>query len=272
MKNLRESLALETYEPLPPFHFTIFEPKPRNITALQFKDRIVQHSIYSVIYPIFNKTFLPNSYACRKGFGTHKCANDVQFASKRNRDGWYLKTDFSKYFHSIDRSLLWKAINSKISCIKTKELIEKFVPKNGVGINIGELLSQLFANVIGNFVDMWLKHTAKIKTFFRYMDDIVIFGNSQEELTILKDELKIFCDTIGLKFSKWFIKPVKTGINFVGYIIFPDYKLIRKDSIRRSKRKLRILAGEDRERFLASWLGHIGHANCYNLKQKLGVA
>lgn len=272
MKHLRESLIFGNYNPLAPYYFTIYEPKPRNITALKFQDRIVQHSIYAIIYPIFDKTFLPNSYACRKGYGTHKCAKDVQLACKKHRSGWYLKTDFSKYFHSISREVLWSQIKKKISCVKTLNLVEKFIHKEGIGINIGELLSQLFANIMGNIVDMWLKHTEKIKIFFRYMDDIVIFGENKESLILLKDKLQLFCGTIGLRFSKWFIKPIRDGINFVGYIIFADFKLIRKSSIRGAKRKLRILTGEKREKFLASWLGHIQHANCYNLKFKLGVA
>lgn len=269
---LRKEIIEQNYQPKPPIKFTVSEPKPRNIEALQFEDRIVQHAMYSVLYPIFNRTFLPNSYACRKGFGTHKCARDVQLAAKKKRNWWYLKTDFSKYFHSIKRSLIWSAINAKIFCTKTKDLIEKFIPKDGVGIKIGELLSQLMANVAGNFVDMWLKHTKKVKVFFRYMDDIVIFGETKQELFNLKDDLRRFCKEIGFRFSKWFVKPIKSGINFVGYIIFADYKLIRKDSIRRAKRKLRLLENSRREMFLASWLGHISHADCYNLKLKLGVA
>ncbi|MDM1545497.1 Retron-type reverse transcriptase [Ignatzschineria indica] len=252
-------------------YFKIKDPKPRNIVALQFRDRIVQRAIFNVIQPIFEKTFLPNSYACREDKGTHKACRITQSYTRKEENQYFLKTDFSKYFMSIDREILWKLIERKIGCKQTLSLIERFVPKTGVGINIGELLSQLFANVYGNQVDMFLKHQLKIKYFARYMDDIVIFGGSYEELKEVKESLEEFSKSIGLRFSKWFINHKSKGVNFVGYRIFPDFKLIRKSSVKRAKRKLNRLSGIDRERFLASWLGHISHANTYNLKKRLNI-
>lgn len=271
MSKLRESILMAIYKPQEPTQFTIFEPKPRNISAPKFTDRIVQHAIYSVIYPIFNKTFLPNSYACRKGYGTHKAAKDVQAAARKHSKWWYLKTDFSKYFKSILRSLVWWAIDKTISCKRTIHLLETVFPRDGVGLPIGALLSQLFANVVGNIVDMFIKHALRIKTFFRYMDDIVIFGKSRLILLNIKNYLSDFINKIGLKFSKWFIRPITSGINFVGYRIWATHKLIRKDSIARAKRKLKTLVGEEREKFLASWRGHLQHADTYNLQVKLGI-
>lgn len=271
IKALRESVMDGTYSPLPPSEFTVLDPKPRNISAPKFRDRIVQHAIYRVLYPIFDKTFLPNSYACRKGKGTHLASKHVQASLRRNRGGWYLKTDFSKYFHTINRKILWEAINRKIGCYQTKELLSKFIPREGVGLKIGELLSQLFANVFGNIVDMHLKHTLGVKEFFRYMDDIVIIGESREQLLNIKCKLERFCKSIGLRFSRWHIHPISRGVNFVGYRIWATHKLIRKDSIARAKRKLRTLSPEAREAFLNSWSGHLKHADTYNLKRRLGI-
>ena len=271
IKALRESIIDGSYEPLPPSEFTILDPKPRNISAPRFRDRIVQHAIYRVIYPIFDKTFLPNSYACRRGRGTHLASKHVQASLRRNKGGWYLKTDFSKYFHTINRKILWEAIDRKIGCRRTKELIAKFIPREGVGLNIGELLSQLFANVFGNMVDMYLKHNLRVKEFFRYMDDIVVIGESREHLLTIKDKLERFCKSIGLRFSRWHIHPISKGVNFVGYRIWATHKLIRKDSIARAKKKLRTLDPEAREVFLRSWSGHLQHADTYNLKRRLGI-
>lgn len=271
MAELRESVENQTYLPSEPTFFSIKDPKPRNIVALKFQDRIVQHAIYSVIYPIFNSTFLPNSYACRNGFGAHKASKMVQSSMRKNKNGWYLKTDYSKYFHTIRRDIVWREIDKKIGCKKTKALIEKFVPRYGVGLNIGELLSQLLANVVGNCVDMYIKHELKVKEFYRYMDDIVIFGESRERLLKIKESLESFSASIGLRFSKWLIKPVSSGVNFVGYRIWATHKLIRKDSISRAKRKLRTLTGDKREKFLASWKGHLQHANTYNLQKRMGI-
>jgi len=271
MAKLRTLIISGSYKPDAPSTFAIFEPKPRSIVALRFHDRVVQHAIHSIISPIFNKTFLPCSYACRIGYGAHRAARDVQAAIRKTPQGWYLKTDFSKYFHSIDREALWTEIDKKIGCKRTSALIEKFVPRTGKGINIGELLSQLFANVMGNRVDMFIKHELHVKSFFRYMDDIVILGDNRSSLEEMKRRIESFCASIGLRFSKWFIKPISAGINFVGYRIWPTHKLIRKDSIKRAKRKLKRLRGEPLQLFLASWRGHIGHANTYNLQRRLGI-
>lgn len=271
MSKLRQAVATEMYRPQEPTLFSIKDPKPRSIVALKFPDRIVQHAIYSVIYPIFDRQFLPNSYACRKGYGSHRAARDVQAAMRKNKGGWYLKTDFAKYFKSVSRKILWGSIDRSIGCKRTKSLIERFVPRDGIGLGIGALLSQLFANVFGHIVDMYLKHTVKVKSFFRYMDDIVIIGRSKSELVGVKNLLDSYCSKIGLRFSKWFIKPLSAGVNFVGYRIWATHKLIRKDSISRAKRKLRTLTGDKRERFLASWQGHLVHANAYNLQKRMGI-
>lgn len=257
-------------------NFTVFDPKPRNITALQFRDRIVQRAIYNVIQPIFDKTFLPNSFACRAGKGTHRCAITTQSYMRKSGSNFYLKTDFSKYFLSIDRRILWDRLERKIGCAPTLNLIEKFVPKIGVGINIGELLSQLLANVYGNILDYYLKHDLRIKYFTRYMDDIVIFGESVDDLKCIKNKIDNFAHReLKLKFSKWYIKPCSSGINFVGYRIFNDFKLLRRDSIKRAKRKIKKYTSRkdfgNLKKFLGSWLGHIAHANSFNLKRRMGI-
>lgn len=254
-------------------HFTVMDPKPRNIVTLQFRDRIVQRAIYNIIQPIFEKTILPNSFACRKGKGTHRASITTQSYSRKVGNSYYLKTDFSKYFLTIDRKVLWERIERKIGCKETLKLINLFIPKYGSGINIGELLSQLFANVYGNIVDMFLKHDLKIKHFVRYMDDIVIFGSSYNYLRDIKRKLKDFIDQkLNLKFSRWHISSVERGINFVGYRIFPDFKLIRKDSVKRAKRKIKKYKNDGEydklERFIASWSGHLKHANTYNLRRR----
>lgn len=269
--NLRNEIVSGRYKVSPYINFKVLDPKPRIITALKFRDRIVQRAIYNHIQPLFEKTFLPNSYACRKGKGTHLAARITQSYLRKPGIRYFLKTDFSKYFMSIDRSALWTEIDKKVGCKKTGLLIEKFIPREGVGINIGELLSQLFANVVGHQFDMLLKHEVKAKYFLRYMDDIVMLGADYSSLLEAKDRLGALASDLGLRFSSWFIAPIESGINFVGYRIYRDFKLIRKSSIKSAKRKLKRLTGEERARFLASWKGHISHANTYNLQKRMGI-
>lgn len=253
-------------------NFFIYDPKKRLISALSFKDRIVQHALCNIITDIFDKTFFPNSFACRKGYGTHKGVIYIQSLLRRHNYKYYLKTDFSRYFPSVDTNVLHTMIRKKIKCNKTYKLITEIVPFNTKGIPIGNLTSQLFANVYGNAIDYYLNHTLKINHFARYMDDIVVLGNSYKELYDIYNKIKEYSEYfLKLKISKWNVSSTQKGINFLGYRIWKDYKLIRRLSVIRAKRKVKkYLKNNDNDkliRFLASWYGHIQWGNSYNLKK-----
>lgn len=252
-------------------NFFIYDPKKRLISALSFKDRIVQHALCNIITDIFDKTFLPNSFACRKGYGTHKGVIYIQSLLRRFNYKYFLKTDFSRYFPSIDTNVLHTMIRKKIKCNKTYNLITEIVPLNTSGIPIGNLTSQLFANVYGNSIDHYLKHKLKINHFARYMDDIVVLGDSYSELYKIYNHIKEYSlNILKLKISKWNVSSTNKGINFLGYRIWKDYKLIRKLSVLRAKRKVKkYLINKDNDKlkmFLASWHGHIKWGNSHNLK------
>lgn len=264
-----------TYAPGEHNVFYVYEPKQRKISALPFMDRIVQHSLYATLNPIFERGFLPSSFACRTGKGTHQGVKYVQSILRKLPDSaWFLKLDFKSYFHSVDREILGKEIDRKITCRKTSRLLEQFHPREGQGLPIGNLTSQLLANVYGNILDQYLQHVLKVKHWARYMDDTVIFGSSKEELQEIYAKLTQFVgEKMKLRWSKWSIRSVLAGVNFLGYRIFRKYKLIRKDSVRRAKRKVKkyIQKGqiEKLDKFLASWTGHVQWADGYNLKKKL---
>lgn len=271
---LHKSISDGTYSVGSPRIFTIYEPKKRTISALPFIDRVVQHAINNVIEPIFERTFYRQSYGCRTGKGTHKGAIDCQAIARRlgkkQESVWVLKTDFSGYFYNIDRAILHSRIRAKISCKETLSLIEKFIEPTGTGIPIGNLTSQLFANVYGTIADEWLLHHAKRSNFLRYMDDIVIFGSSQQELLSLQREFEVFCkESMKLNLSHWNVQNISRGVNFLGYRIWPTHKLLRKQSVTTAKKKIRryIKQGrrEDLRKFLASWSGHTKWADSKNL-------
>jgi hypothetical protein len=252
-------------------HFYIYDPKKRLISALSFKDRIVQHALCNIITNIFDKTFLPNSFACRKNFGTHKGVIYIQSLLRKYNYKYFLKTDFSRYFPSINTNILHKMIRKKIKCNKTYKLVTEIVPFNTIGIPIGNLTSQLFANVYGNTIDYYLKHNLKINHFARYMDDIVVLGNNYKELYEIYNKIQKYSEyLLKLKISKWNVSSTKKRINFLGYRIWKDYKLIRRLSVIKAKRKVKkYLETNNKEklqRFLASWHGHIQWGNSYNLK------
>ena len=279
VETLRQAVINETYQPGEPNIFPVFEPMRRTITAMPFADRMVHHALCNIIEPIFERVFLPGSYACRVNKGTHAAAKKVQSILRHIKatggDPWVLKTDFKKYFHSIPTWVLLKEICRKISCQPTIRLIKRIIG-TGVGLAIGWLISQLGANIVGHVVDRWLTHTAKCKYWVRYMDDVVIIARSREALEPICMAMRWVSEVhLKLEFSQWNIQPESRGVNFVGYRIWATHMLLRKQSVINAKRKLKQFAKNGdtagRDRFLGAWLGHAGHANSFNLLKSLGV-
>lgn len=269
-----------SYHPGTPQEFRIYDPKERLISALPFEDRVAQHALCAIIGPIFEATLLPRSFACRPGKGTHKAATTLQSDMRRlTADGeplYALKTDFARYFASIEHGALWKLIEAKISCRATLALIETILPRAGIGIPIGNLASQVFANVYAGVVDRHLQQTLGESHWVRYMDDIVVLGRSQEHLRRVRASIEdLSRHQLGLRFSKWSVQPISRGVNFVGYRIWPTHKLLRRDSVTRAKRKIRIYraAGDHvrLQKFLAAWTGHAGWADSRNLMKSIGL-
>ncbi|MDZ7918522.1 reverse transcriptase domain-containing protein [Rhodoferax sp.] len=281
LSRLGEEISAGAYRQGTPRTFFVHEPKLREITAMPFVDRVAQHALCNVIEPIIDKVFLPQSFACRKGRGTHSAAREVQAELRRMEakgvKPWVLKTDFSKYFYSIQREVLHTEYRRKIACPPTRRLLEAMIPVAGVGIPIGNLTSQLSANLYGHVVDRWLAHDKGITKFYRYMDDIIVLGDCHESLRQLQQAMQSFAlDVLGLRFSRWSIQPASRGINFVGYRIWATYKLLRRDSVLRAKRKIKRYTKRGEmgrlRMFLASWKGHAQWADSKNLLAKLGVA
>ena len=268
---LREELTSLTYKIGEPHRFPVYEPKKREISEMPFRDRVAEHAVCNIIEPIFDKVFLPQSYACRKGKGTHIAARDLQAELRRGKGlFWFLKTDWSKYFLSVLRKLIHIEFSRKISCHKTLALLHILLPVRKAGLEIGRLISQLSANIEGHIIDRWVVHSMGIKKFFRYMDDIVFIDKSKETLIHIRDELAKFAKGVAnLHYSHWTLGKEIQGINFVGYRVWRTHKLLRKDSVARAKRKIKKLTGLSKERFIASWLGHAKHANTHNLLNRL---
>jgi retron-type reverse transcriptase len=274
--HIQQELIHQTYKIGPFRNFTIYEPKERLISAASFRDRLVQHALCNIISPIFEATLLPYTFACRVNKGTHAGVKYIQSIIRKNPEyNYFLKTDYSKFFPSIDRQKLHLLIERKIKCKETLWLLQQIIPNTGNGIPIGSLTSQLFANVYGGIIDHYLHYALKVKHWARYMDDIVIFGKTLEELKIIKQKIVNYSlQEMNMSLSKYTINSLQKGINFLGYRIWRTHKLIRKSSVIRAKRKIKkYIINKDTEQlnlFLAAWLGHIKWANCYNLINHLG--
>jgi RNA-directed DNA polymerase len=252
--------------------FTIYEPKPRLISALDFKDRLVQHATCNVVAPIFEAGLLPYTFACRDGLGTHAGVRHIQSLLRKTGARYFLKTDFSKYFPSIDRAVLHEIIERKVRCAATLKILREIIPPTGTGIPIGSLTSQLFANVYGNELDRFVHFELGHRHWARYMDDLIVLGDDLEQLRESFQRVEAFsAERLKLRISKWQVAPVSRGINFLGYRIWSTHKLLRKDSVTRAKRKvakfIRYNDAESLNRFLASWSGHVKWADARNLLQ-----
>ncbi len=278
---LADEMANGTYRPGKPGEFYIFDPKRRLISALPFRDRVAQQALCIVIAPIFDRALLPRCFAGRPGKGTHAgviaLQSDLRRLSRAGAPVYFLKTDFASYFSSIELATLWRLIEAKISCRATLRLIEIMVPRHGIGLPLGSLTSQIFANVYaGATLDRHLQQTLGETYWFRYMDDLVVLGATSEHLRRVKESIEAFSrDELGLRFSKWHVAPVSRGINFLGYRIWPTHKLLRRDSVVRARRKIAAYrAGGHHERlrnFIAAWLGHARFADAANLMRSLGL-
>ena len=280
---LQNELKNQTYKTGKYRHFIIFEPKERKISALPFRDRIIHHAICSVIEIIFNFKFIYDSYACRKGKGTHKGINRIQKFMRKTGDNYYvLKCDVSKYFLSVDHEILKQIIREKIADKKLLQLLDGIIDSTNSerGIPIGNLTSQLFANIYLNKLDEYIKYNLKIKYYVRYMDDFVILHESKQEIHQIKGDIRLHLASMKLILhpKKANIFPLSLGIDFLGYKIFSSYRLVRKSTIKRflknTKRKFKeyslgIIGFDKLMESLNSWEAYMSHADSYALKKDL---
>lgn len=240
--NLHKQIHDNTYVPDPYFRFMVTEPKEREILAPSFRDIVVQHAIYRVIYDIFNKTFISTSFACRKGYGTHKCSDCAQkYMRKCDSNSYFLQLDIHHFFASIDRNVLRKLIERKIKDTRFVSIMMVFTTSGKVkGLPIGNLLSQIYALIYLNPLDHFVKEKLKIKYYCRYVDDFVIFGLTRSICLIVKKQIENFLwYYLDLKLSKYVIFRIRHGINYVGFRTWKSKRFIRKYSFYKFFRNLK---------------------------------
>ena len=265
------------------FSFYIYEPKKRLVQALPFRDRIIQQALCLVITPLIERSFIPDTYACIKNRGTHAGSAQLQRHLRQAQGKWKrpycLKCDIASYFPSINHNILLSLFEKKIKCPDTLWLIKKITNSNGeqTGIPIGNLLSQLSANLYLSLLDHYVKEKLKIKLYVRYMDDFCLIHGNKTYLNWLKDEIGTFLwDNLKLNFnSRTSIFPVSQGVDFLGYRTWETHKLIRNKSKNRMRRKLHRMQGlyardeialQAINASIQSWLGHCKHADTYRLR------
>ncbi len=255
--DLHRSLYDGSYQPLPMNNFMVFEPKPRKISAPAFRDRVVQHAIYNQIRPIFDRTFIDQSFACRIGKGTHLASDYVQRALQRApRDGYVLQMDIRRYYYSLDRWILRQLIERKIKDHRLVDLMMQFaLTDDNRGVPIGSLLSQLAGLIYLNPLDHMVKRDLKVERYARYVDDFVLIGiTCQQDHDYAARIQEFLHEKLRLSLSHTGIFPVARGINFVGFRTWASKRFIRKRALytfRRAAKKGRV----------ESVISSLGHAS-----------
>ena len=255
LSNIHRALQDGSYAPDPYFCFTVTEPKKRIIHAPTFRDVVVQHAIYRIIYPIFDRTFLADSFACRIGYGTHRAAAYARKAMKKHSaDEYILKLDVRKFFYSIDRAILRKLIERKIKDKRFVDVMMLFAHmETPLGIPIGNLLSQIYALIYLNPVDHFIKRCLRVIHYVRYVDDFMLIGQTREECLIARAAIIEYLRShLGLSLSKSTIAKMKKGVNFCGYRIWRTLSFIRKYSLYKFRRAVK----SQKQDVINSLLGH----------------
>ena len=232
--------------------FNISDPKPRNIHKAKVRDRLLHHAIYRNLYPYFDERFSSSSYSCRLGKGTHRAINQFRkysFEASNNHTKtlWILKCDVRKFFASIDQNILMEILRKHIKDSDIIWLLERIIVSfystcPGKGLPLGNLTSQLLVNIYMNEFDQFIKHKIKAKYYIRYADDFVIMSTDKAWLKKLLSEIHDFLLSdlkLTLHPDKVFIKTIASGVDFLGWVHFPDHRVLRSTARRRMFKNLK---------------------------------
>ena len=296
---LQDELLAKTYTPGEYRTFEICEPKRRMISAAPFRDRVVHHALCNVLEPIFDRSFIVDSYACRQGKGTHAAVNRFTEFARRYR--YVLKCDVRKFFPSIDHAILKASIAHKVKDRDVLWLVERIIdssnPQEHVlewfpgddlftpterrrGLPIGNQTSQFFANIYLNPFDHFVKEQLGVRAYIRYVDDFVMFGDDKPLMAELRERCRRYLATLRLRlpYHKAVLSRVADGTRFLGYRVFPTHRLLARDNTTRMRRRLRrmqqefaasVINCQDIRQRLQSWIGHAGQADTYRLRSRL---
>ncbi len=267
---LHEELTSKTYCHSQYTQFYVTDPKLRRINKASVRDRVVHQAVFRILTLIFEPSFIYDSYSCRIAKGTHEAVNRldhfVHIASGNNwRNIFALKLDIRKFFDSVDHEILLKLIERRISDPGTVELIKIILYSFPQGLPLGNVTSQLFANIYLNELDQFIKHKLKIRYYLRYCDDFVMLAQNQFCISVLVQQIKSFLvDQLKLNLhpNKIIIRTYRQGIDFLGYVVRPYARTLRTKTKKRMMRNIS-------EKNLPSYLGVLQHCDGHAIRQKL---
>lgn len=270
--------------------FIVCDPKKRIIHKAAVRDRIVHQAVSDYLLKVFDKRFIFDSFASRIGKGTHRAIGRLRlFCKILGRNGstpcWILKCDIEKFFDNIDHKIIFSLIEKRIKDKKILnligEIINSFEVKKDKGLPLGNLTSQLFANIYLNELDFFIKNILRLENFIRFNDDFVVVHTDKDFLSSLIPVIQNFLKeklSLSLPEEKIFLRKLDWGVDFVGYVVFPGKILCRtktkkriiRETIRGAKdfRHFKMSFGKFSKKS-ASYLGVLKHCSSFKLRQDI---
>ena len=294
---LHDDLQGGTYRPGRSICFVVTRPKAREVWAADFRDRIVHHLLYNHISPRFYRSFIVDSCACIPGRGTmyaaHRLEAKIRSASQNwSTPVWYLKCDLANFFVSIDKNVLWPQITARVIEpwwqqlahtvlfhdprenyeLRGSAALLQLVPLHKrltnqpphLGLPIGNLSSQFFANVYLDALDQHVKHRIGARHYIRYVDDFVLLHESPQWLNAALADIDAFLPDrlhVHLNPSKTILQPVDRGVDFVGQVIKPWRSTTRRRTVTQAINRIRTMDAEDVYQSANSYFGLLRQAN-----------
>ncbi|MBF0270299.1 MAG: reverse transcriptase [Alphaproteobacteria bacterium] len=305
--DLHEELVSGAWQPRPATTFVITRPKPREVWAADFRDRIVHHLVYAAIAPRIETAFIADSCACIKGRGTLYAANRLAQHLRSETEGWskpvfYLKADIANFFVSIRRADLFAMLEARVRDETMLDLCRKLVfqdvkrdcivkgspqsfarvPRHkslfhapeGNGLPIGNLSSQFFANVYLDGLDQMVKRKLGIRPYVRYVDDMLLLHHEPKALLSAANAIREHLSSIGLKLaeSKTFVAPVDKGVDFVGHVIRPHRRQTRPRTHRAALARIATTAQAELPATVTAYLGLTKHSGSRPQREQIARA
>lgn len=287
---LQDELWGGYYQPGAYYSFTIHEPKRRLIRAAPFRDRVVHHALCNMIEPMFERSFVEDSYANRVGKGTHRALERCQYYARRHP--YVLQCDIQQFFPSIDHNLLLGMLARKIDDPQVMALCEHILNTNigntpankqtnddGKGLPIGNLTSQFWANCYLNGLDHFVKRKLHCPGYVRYVDDLLLFGDDKAVLRHWHDELQTKFNALHLRLHPHaHPQPVSEGIPFLGFITWPQRRRVKGRKVwhfgrifrqKRCEYVLGHISLDDITTVVHGWVNHVRYANSTGLRKHI---
>lgn len=298
---LQDKLLAGMWRPGDYVHFEIRKPKRRLISAAPFADRVVHHALCNRIEPCFERRFIPDSYANRRGKGTHRAVDRAQALAKRHR--YVLRLDIVKHFPSIDHAILLDILARELRDSGILELAARIIASgDGVleqeyqmvwfpgddllaacrprGLPIGNLTSQFWSNCYLHPLDLFVKRELGCRAYLRYVDDMALFADSKSQLWQWKEAVveRLAALRLTVHAGSAQVAPVAAGIPWLGFLVYPTHRRLKSRKAVAATRRLtdqfdawrcgRISFAEF-DASVQGWINHVRYADTWGLREHL---